>query len=334
MQTITTTRWIDEKNSDLAFVETQLLAYHPDETGGSSTCYINWNIQKAFDKEKQIILNGKMIEYNFYSYSVDQISSSMQAHEDIEIKKTGFIIPYISGGRLRYIISRNSGAQAILRKMLFYSGKGEIVKNELPLTGDFFVWLIHKVYSGNNTIESESDSLADLTIDYVRGFKGNTEDMLTRVSAVGESVMNIISTLSFLLESQNLNQITLDIAYREHNNIEVTLSNRNTVATTEGRYLGALLSEGCSDPERISIILLTLYVEVLPILMQGYQSEIDLNLWGQGKCVDFLKQVANDLSNKVTKRVEDLEKYPEQLKMSFDDNVLLNQVDCTTESKE
>lgn len=40
MQTITTTRWIDEKNSDLAFVETQLLASHPDETGGSSTSYI------------------------------------------------------------------------------------------------------------------------------------------------------------------------------------------------------------------------------------------------------------------------------------------------------
>ena len=34
MQTITTTRWIDEKNSDLTFVETQLLASHPDETVG------------------------------------------------------------------------------------------------------------------------------------------------------------------------------------------------------------------------------------------------------------------------------------------------------------
>ena len=326
MQAITTTRWIDEKNSDLAFIETQLLASHPDETVGSSTSYINWHIQKEFEKNKQITLNGKTIEYNFYTYSVDQISSSMQADEDMSIKKTGFIVPYISSGRLRYIISRNSGAQAILRKMLFYSGKGEIVKNDLPLTGDFFIWLIHKVYSGNNTIESESDSLADLTIDYVRGFKGNTEDMLTRVSAVGESVMNIISTLSFLLESQNLNQVTLDIAYREHSNIEVTLSNRNTVAITEERYLGALISEDCSAPELISTILLTLYIEVLPILIQSYQSEIDSNLWGQGKCVDFLKQVANDLSKKVTKRVEDLEQRPEQLKMSFDGNVLLDGV--------
>lgn len=138
--------------------------------------------------------------------------------------------------------------------------------------------------------------------------------------------IDIISTLSFLLESQNLNQITLDIAYREHSNIEVTLSNRNTVATTEERYLGALISEGCSAPELISTILLTLYIEVLPILIQSYQSEIDSNLWGQGKCVDFLKQVANDLSKKVTKRVEDLEQRPEQLKMSFDGNVLLDGV--------
>lgn len=35
-----------------------------------------------------------------------------------------------------------------------------------------FVWLISKVYTGDNLIESNSDALADLTVDSIRGFKG------------------------------------------------------------------------------------------------------------------------------------------------------------------
>lgn len=315
MQMITTTRWNDEVTFDWETVENQLLGPHLDDPISEPSGYNNWVIEKKFDKNRQITLNGKTIEYNVYTYSVDQGSADGNTSEDMVVHKDGFIILYTSNGNIRYIINRNSGAQAVLRKMLFYSKKGEIKKGELPLSGDFFVWLIHKVYTGNNTIESESDFLADLKIDCVRAFKGNTEDMLTKVSAVGESVMNIISTLSFLLESHNLNQITLDIAYREHSNIEVTLSNKNTVAISPDSYLGV----ECDDwYDLIAKILLTLYIEILPIMIQCYQGEIDSNLWGQGKCIDFLHQVADDLSEKVAKRVADLEEKPEQLKMSFD----------------
>lgn len=42
----------------------------------------------------------------------------------------------------------------LLRKMLFYPGKGERVSNTLDLSGDLFVWLISKVYGKENTISS------------------------------------------------------------------------------------------------------------------------------------------------------------------------------------
>ena len=48
--------------------------------------------------------------------------------------------------KVRYIISKNTYAQTLLRKMLFYSGRGEILSNTLELSGDLFVWLISKVY--------------------------------------------------------------------------------------------------------------------------------------------------------------------------------------------
>ena len=58
-----------------------------------------------------------------------------------------------------------------------------------------------------------------------------------------------------------------------------------------------------------------LYTEILPIILQKYQSDIDSNFWGQGKCVSFLERVADDLSEKVSARINDLNAKPEQLKM-------------------
>lgn len=313
MQTITTTRWSDEVNTDISHIESILLSDHPDELSDTSISYINWKIEKKFEDNLKMILNGREVEFNYYSFSVDKVPSGMP---DDTVRRTGFIIPYCSLGKIRYIIDRNSDAQTLLRKMLFYSKKGEIVRNNVPVSGDMFVWLINKVYKGENLLESESESLKNLSIDSIRGFKGNTEDSLTKVSTSGETVMNIISSLSFLIESQNLNQITLDVAYGKHSNIEVSLSKRATVATSIDRYLGELNQK--ESHEIVATLLLLLYSEILPIIIQNYQTEIEATQWGQGKCVEFLQEVANDLAEKVKLRIEDLTSRPEQLRLQLD----------------
>lgn len=319
MQNITSTRWLDNIATNLSDVDALLLGTHLDDTSTSALSYVNWHIEKAFSENKSIVLNGKTIQYNYYSFSFDQITTGSLPEEDT-IKKTGFVIPYLLNGKVRYIISRNSGALTILRKLLSYTGRNEIVKDPTSFTADMFVWLISKVYRSDNTLESESDELGNLTIDSVRGFKGDTEDLLTRVSAVGESVINIISTLSFLLESQKLNQITLDVAYRGHTNIDISLSNKNTASINADRYQGELLA-AIDSPEGLSVVFLLLYTEILPLIIQSYQGEIANGQWGQGKCVEFLKSVADDLSDKVTKRVEELESRPEQLSFPLDNTV-------------
>ena len=200
--------------------------------------------------------------------------------------------------------------------MLFYSGKGEILSNSLELSGDLFVWLISKVYGKENTISSENEELGDLIIDSIKGFKGDTEDLLAKVSMSGESVMNIISALSFLIESRNLNQIKIALSYRNHINIEISLNNRKTIGLDEDKYLGELVQ--VPRHEMIATCILSLYMEIVPILLQKYQSDIDLNLWGQGKCVSFLEMVADDLNKKVKSRIDDLIAKPEQLKFKMD----------------
>lgn len=318
---ITTTRWTDEKNDSLLAIENLLLAAHPDEILDDTASYMNWSIEKQFLNNKNIQLNGKNVEYNVYTFSVDYVPGGMQAEDDMTMRRSGFVVPYLSAGKVRYIIDRNSDALTLLRKMLGYTKKGEIVKSAMPVSGDMFVWLISKVYTGDNLIESNSDSLADLTVDSIRGFKGNTKDLLTKVSTSGETVMNIISSLSFLIESQNLNQITLDLKYREHSNIEVSLSKKYTIATSMERYMGELSNK--TDFESKASLLLLLYIEIFPIIIQEYQIEVEATLWGQGKCVEFLQQVAEDLSEKVTVRIADLNSRPEQLRIPLESEKII-----------
>ena len=309
------TRWMDEKTTDLGEVIRLMSVDHPDETPENGTQYINWKIEKKFETNKECILNGRTIQYNYFTYSVDQIPGGAVSYDDGTYTKSGFVIPYSSAGKVRYIISRNTYAQTLLRKMLGYTGRGEIVNNSLDFTGDMFVWLISKVYSSENTILSESDNLADLNIDSIKGFKGNTEDLLAKVSMSGESVMNIISALSFLIESQNLNQVTINLSYRKHTSIEVSLNNKNTIGFDEEKYLGEF--NQATKEEIIANCLLVLYSEILPILIQTYQSDFDNGQWGQGKCVEFLQKVAADLAEKVKNRIEDLTSRPEQLRLKI-----------------
>lgn len=313
---ITVTRWVDEKTTNLADIEKLLDSPHPDEIPESGTKYINWEINKVFDKDKRDVFYGREITYNYYTFSVDQIPGGEEITDDGTYTKRGFVIPYFSSGKVRYIISKNTYAQTLLRKMLFYSGRREIFSNTLELSGDLFVWLISKVYGKENTISSENEELSDLIIDSIKGFKGDTEDLLAKVSMSGESVMNIISALSFLIESRNLNQITIALSYRNHLNIEISLNNKNTIGFDEDKYLGELVQ--VPRHEMIATCFLSLYMEIVPILLQKYQSDIDLNLWGQGKCVSFLEMVADDLNNKVKMRIEDLIAKPEQLKFKMD----------------
>ncbi|WP_302751823.1 hypothetical protein [Ruminococcus sp.] len=69
--------------------------------------------------------------------------------------------------------------------------------------------------------------------------------------------------------------------------------------------------------ERIAKIILLLYTEVIPIIIQNYQNDVDLNMWNPNKCIEFLQNVANELSKKVASRIEDLRARPEQLSLTL-----------------
>lgn len=300
-----TTRWIDKISKSLDEALEKLLEAPQAEENAETTVYTNWEIIKHFPNNQTIRLNNKEITYNFIDYKYNEVSPGNQPIDDRSIPKDGFIIAYYNGSNVGYIINRNTDGQKILRKMLKYTGKNEVVKNGFDIiTSDFFIWMISKVYTEDNVIDTQRETLGDLIIESIKGFKGDTEDLLTKISASGDTVMNIISTLSFLLESRKLNQISVSISHRNHENIDLVLSSKGIISFDKSKYIGIYEEDG--DRVILAKMYLLIYVELLPLLIQTYLNDLEESKWGAENNIAFLQQVGDDISNKIARRVEAL----------------------------
>ena len=273
-----------------------------DENVGNIT-WDNWNLQSAFSQSQHIQLNGRAVEYNYVKYSYEQTTIGDVYVEDRIVKREGFIIVYNNGSGINYIIDQNSSAMKLLRKLLSYTNRNEIEKNSFELTNDFFIWLIYRAYHANYNIEMVPEN-QELKIASIKGFKGDTDDLQTKVSASGETVMNIISTLSFLLESSNLNQVKLDLNFTEHPNISLLLQ-KGTVNAYFNDYVGTYESEEQLE-QKISKLYLTIYLEILPMLVQEYNTDIGNDLWNREVYIDFMKNVAETLTQKIQTKIVSL----------------------------
>lgn len=299
-----TTRWLDNEATTLNEVIDKMCSCTNDNIENSEiTTYTNWRIDKIFDENTLFEFNDRNIEFNFIKFYVEIISPGDQPLIDRTRSIEGFIIVYDNQG-INYIINRNSGALTLLRKMLNYNNRNEITKNMIQIESDAFFWLISRIYSGDNIIEEINDS--PVIIETVRGFRGETDDSLSKVSANGETVMNIISTLSFFLESKNINQIKVDINFNNHNNIDLTLNTNSTVKTNISNYIGPFNIDDSSD-FLVPRLYLLIYLELIPTLHNAYLISIENDEWNQNIKIDFLKNVAEELDTRVQQKIHNLE---------------------------
>lgn len=305
-----TTRWNDKETLVMEDALNKILTHkNAEDLSTDKIIYTNWQTVKAFSKNLKYQFNDKEIEFNYISFSYDTITpDDGQPIEDRTSNHKGFIILYWNGQNINYIINQKAYALTILRKLLGYTGKNEIIQDRKNITSDFFLWLISKVYCQDNIFEKddEKENITNIAIETIRGIKGETDDLLAKIkiSANGESVMNIISTLSFLLESRRFNQICIDIGYKEHSHIELTLDTKGTIYTSVEGYCGEFDTGEETKEEVTSKLYLLLYLEIFPLIYQTYLLEKGNSLWDKNVNIEFLKQVADDLSARVNEKIE------------------------------
>lgn len=298
-------RWLDEKNNSLEEINKILTRKRNDEKDeeGSSTKYVEWNIENTVNGK--IRSGDKDIEYKSYNYSV-QIENKDSSKSGDAVQYTGKIIAYLLDDKVRYIISKNTGAQTLLRQALGYTTERKVITDlTQKFSSDFFMWLIKKVYFDDSIFGNEDETQnASLVIELIKGFRGNSQDFSSTVSAKGQTVMKLISTISFLIESSNLKQLILSLFYKEHETIDIKLKENGIVGYDDDAYQGILLKE--SEDKRISEMMLILFIEVLPIIRQQYNEEVSSNLWNTEIKTQFISTLAKELEK--NERIEDFKK--------------------------
>ncbi len=298
------TRWFDTKNTNFDEIIGKFIFFQKEYNNSSDgISLVNFSFNKVFEENQEIELNGRRITFNKINFSYDVISSGQEPLEDRTRRIQCFVIIYNDGVKVNYIISRNSDAQRVLREINEYVGKGEIVENNLEVSSDFFNWLIYKVFKNENIFEI--NDTATIVLESIKGFKGDTDDALTKVSADGDTVMNLISTLSFLLESSNLTLIKLITKYDIHEKIELTLNKKSTIGFEYKKYIGDFRDDG--EELAVSKLLLLLYLELLPLVIQTYKEEKSNNNWNEEVYVEFLKEIGMELSGRIEEKIADIE---------------------------
>lgn len=292
-----TTRWRDTVVENINQAIQNLIDDVTEEEKVTNIIWENWSIQKCFTDNKTIKLNGKDIKFNYITYAYDQVDTT---NENKTARKDGFIIVYSTGYDVNYIIDQNSYAMKLLRKLLSYNGRNELERGNFDFSNDFFSWLIYRVYNKNCNIEVFLEKEKKLTVDTIKGIKGDTLDLQTQVTASGEAVMNIISTLAFLLESRNFNQIKLDLNYTDHSNVSLALQ-KGTVNVLMNEYSG--IFEDDTPEEKIAKAYLLIYLEILPILFQEYYTDIGNDVWNEEVYKQFLKSVGETIREKIDNRI-------------------------------
>lgn len=298
-----TTRWKDTQTDSFEESLAKMILQIPNDERTNSVFRINYTSRKLLEEDGNIELNGENIRYNIVRYGFDQVTAQENPSEDRVIRKNGYIIIYEQRGTIYYIVDQNTAAKKILRKLLAYNGRNEIEDSNFDFGEDFFVWLVSRVYNSADPIENDyDDCIKELQLEEIKGIRGNTEDLQTKVATSGESVMNIISTLSFLLESRRLNQVVLNLRYTGHDNIGVKLQ-KNTVEF-ERPYIGEYLD--CSSDELLAKIYLLLYLEILPILEQEYRMNKDEDEWNQESYIAFLTAIKDTVIEKIENKIHSL----------------------------
>lgn len=298
---MSTTRWKDKSVSSLGEVSSKMQDGILDDTSGTIRWH-DWVVTKSFSDLMKFIVMGQQITFNMFKFRFAQTHYDESLRVEEMNPKSGFVISYKYNGDINYIINQNSSAKKILRKIMKYESKGEVVSEMPKCDTDFFYWLIYRIYTRKTLIDSESDYFHLMGLDGIYGLRGDIEDESTKITASGESIMNTISALSFFLESSHIDMVKLDLKYDEHNNIRLILKD-GVIDTDLKYYIGPFDLE--EEDLRISKLYLLIYLEIIPILKQEYLNDCNNDIWNRETYKQFLKRLGEQVSGRIEEKIKD-----------------------------
>lgn len=290
------------------------IEHYSDDT---QRIYLEINKTMAFDEDQIDFFNGDRVEYTLIRFTMD--FKSIEDNEDDIIADQnistidGFLLIFKLKDEIHYIINRPfPEARKMLRNFRGYENKGEITEIPLPFSSDFFLWIVYHVYNEQNKfsfvieadeeVEECSETVKELNISRIIGLRGTTPDQ-NSVTANGNKILNLISTLAFLLETKDndgINRVIIRCSYTsDHDKIELRLDN-GKLSVEMRKYQGKFKNQVPDlDVDLMkSKLLLLIYLEILPNLQSNYDSEKGSS-WVNTTVNEFTQSIKDQLLQRI-----------------------------------
>lgn len=305
----------DSKLSLYTWVKKKLSTLSNKDFNTKSYSLTNFEYIEKSDTTASIQINTRQINYDYFRFEYIKTSSKLPT-DSIEVNQT--IIIYEDNNNVFLIIDKNTSALNFLRTIFSFDKKEELKQIKTPVNSDFIVWLIYRVYTNNVKYQLNNKNIC---INSLIGFKGEVEDNISTVTAKGDKLTNILSTLSFLLENNGLTRISLRLDYTLNANIEITLTTNNLIAVDFSAYKGVYKKapyDKLSDIHKEAMVLIFVYLEILTTLTNWYSEskedkeenrddeENEVLTWDSREHGIFLQKVADDLMKKINEKKKNL----------------------------
>lgn len=262
--------------------------------------YYNISVIKHYESTQMCTYLSHDISFNSFNISYQKIGIN-EVNPEESVLECKLIVYTVDNDSL-YYLGESLIFQPVLRLLLNYTKQKEIEKDNYQVSSDMLMWIVSKAYSNENKISIEPFS--DLVLKKIVELKGKTDDEVNQIEAKGETVLKLLSTLSFILESSAYKSADIQLTYGPYNNLIIRLFCATRISFDTSRYSGKYEGMGeyeCND--RLSILI---YTELLPMLLKYYNQEVKSNAWTKDKKVEFLQKIAEDVKEKITQKINQI----------------------------
>ena len=259
---------------------------------------LKYEVSKIYTENQCIEIKNTTFHFNYIKYSYDTVISGQEENPiSVERLKTtsGSIVIYTDGTRTQYLIDRARGPAALrVLRVINNSDKNKIIEGQsFDFTEDFFIWLISRFMEGNRIIDEENS----LSISRIIGFRGEGSQRQAILSGTGNEVMNLISSLSFLIEMDVMTEIEIRIEHRGET-FEIRLYSKNSqIDILVDKYVGEFMMMQVEEKE--PRVLLNTFIDIIPIMMNAYNEETTNRNWTMNNKRDFTLGLVESVREKL-----------------------------------
>ena len=301
--------WKDTTNNSMKQIIDNCLAYenwYTHEIDPYDKSELRFEINRRFLDNHSLNIGDTNIFFNVLDYEMEKVRPR-EAENAIRATRvqliSGFVIVFTDGITTKYITNKTYGPNTLtnLRKNNNYSGQLEIIDEKFSIDSDLFFWVVNKV------IDFPGVQLGDaqnVKIELVTGFKGETDDRLAEIAGSGDRILNLISTLTFLVENENLSRIEMLLCHQKET-YGLKLGINSYLEINAEKYQGRYMK--IPDEEMIPHIVLNAFLVVIPDLLAIYDQEIEKGQWDNKIKREFLGNIGETIQKRLQEKLGILE---------------------------